>query len=242
MSIDSIEKTRKIKEFWDNRAKKFGESCQATLGEISLRKLEINTMIKYIKKVRPDSVLDVGCGNGYSTLQYAKKFPSIDFLGVDYSMKMINYAKKNSLSNCSFDFANVLDNRSLPKEKFDLVITQRCLQNLPDYSSQCSAINNLLFLKNAKGMLLLMECSKNGVAQLNRFRKRIGRKSLDNIEPWHNNFFIDEKIISDFQAEVDYFSSSYMFLAKVIYHRLSKLSYFLPSIGKFGYDRLYIIK
>ena len=68
------ERTEQIKKFWDDRAKQFGENAQATLGEVDLRKLEINFMINCIKKLNPERVLDVGCGNGYSTKIYAKKF------------------------------------------------------------------------------------------------------------------------------------------------------------------------
>lgn len=242
MSSNHEDKIRKIKEFWDNRARQYGEACRATLGEVRLRKLEIKTMINYIRKYGPLNVLDIGCGNGYSTIKYAEKFPSIHFYGVDYSYEMIKRAKKNTLKNCGFDTADVLDISSLPKKKFELIITQRCLQNLPDYKKQYDAINNLISLKTRNGRLLLMECSKNGVAQLNKYRKIFLRASLDGIEPWHNNFFVDEKIKTDFKADIVYFSSTYMFVAKVIHPRLSLIGYLFPSIGKFGYDRLYIIK
>lgn len=242
MSLNHKNKTREIKEFWDSRAKHYGEACQATLGEVKLRKLEIKTMINYIRKYSPSNILDVGCGNGYSTIEYAQKFPSINFYGVDYSYEMIKLAKINTLKNCFFDTADVLDISSLPKKKFEMIITQRCLQNLPDYKKQYEAINNLISLKAKNGRLLLMECSKNGVMQLNKYRKIFWRAPLNKIEPWHNNFFVDENIKTDFKADIVYFSSTYMFVSKVIHSRLSIIGYLFPSVGKFGYDRLYIIQ
>lgn len=236
------ERIKDIKQFWDTRAKEYRNSWQATLGEQYLRLLEINTMKRFIRCYTPKRVLDVGCGNGYSTKLYALEFPSIRFFGMDYSEEMVRCAKRSSASNCIFFVGDVTDVETFEEGCYDLIITQRCLQNLPDYESQRSAINNLLMRKNSNGHLLLMECSKDGVAQLNEMRAILGKKPIDNIEPWHNNFFVDRLLCDDFGAKIVYFSSTYMFLAKVIHSRFSYIGHILPSIGKFGYNRLYIIK
>jgi len=231
-----------IKEFWDNRAKTYGSDWKATLGEKYLRMLEIKTMKNYIRRFSPNIVYDVGCGNGYSTLVFAQQFPDISFVGIDYSVEMITIAKKNRTPNCKFMVGDVLESDSIPSEKADLIVTQRCLQNLPDYTSQKVAISNLLSKLSKNGVLLLMECSKDGVYQLNKTRNLIFKNPIENIEPWHNRFFIDTDIINDFSAQVIYFSSTYMFISKVIHPIFSSLGYLLPNIGRFGYDRLYLIK
>lgn len=238
------DRTEEIKKFWDDRATQYGEDWRATLGEKYLRLLEIKTMSKLIKAYKPRNVLDVGCGNGYSTKIYATKFPDINFIGMDYSEKMIQEAHKRPVKNCKFFTGDVLDSNSIPeaKGKFDLIITQRCIQNLSDYNRQRIAINNLLAKKSPKGTLLLMECSKDGVAQLNRVRQKFGKEPIEGIEPWHNNFFIDNNLINDFKAHIVFFTSTYMFFGKVLHDRLSAIGYLLPQLGKFGYDRLYVIK
>lgn len=236
------ERSKEIKKFWDARAREYGADSQATLREKYLRLLEIKTMKQLIKHYTPKRVLDVGCGNGYSTKLYAREFPNVQFLGMDYSEEMIQHARMSPIPNCCFVVGDVLDKASLKEGDFDIIMTQRCLQNLPDYELQRKAINNLLMRKSASGHLLMMECSKDGVVQLNNVRIRMGMKPLESVEPWHNNFFIDKSIQEDFGAEIVYFSSTYMFLSKVLHSRLSVLGYILPAIGKFGYDRLYIIK
>ena len=85
-----------------------------------------------------------------------------------------------------------------------------------------------------------MECSKDGVRQLNNLRRKLGKKEIENIEPWHNNFFVDANLTKDFGAKIIHFSSTYMFFTKLV-ERFHKLSY-LPPIGNFGYDKLYIVK
>ena len=235
--------TEKIKSFWDERADIWGVAWQATLGERWLRMTEIKRVMKYIKRCKPRRVLDVGCGNGFSTKRYAKKFPQIEFIGLDYSEKMISHAKSEPIRNCTFVVGDVLNSDTFPSGKFDIVTTQRCIQNLPDYESQVKAINNLHAKKSSGGVLLLMECSRDGVEQLNNLRMKLRMKPMENIMPWHNNFLTDQKMIDDFGAGIEYFSSTYMFLAKVLplHSRLWPIGYFLPSVGRFGYDRLYII-
>ena len=236
------ERIKEIKKFWDTRAKEYGADRQATLREKYLRLLEIKTMKRLIRRYSPKRVLDVGCGNGYSTNLYAREFPDIEFVGMDYSEEMIQHARTSAVPNCHFFVGDVLDRASLTEGDFDIILSQRCLQNLPDYELQQKAIGNLLTHKNPDGHMLLMECSKDGVAQLNGLRMRMGKKPIENIEPWHNNFFEDRLLRADFGAEILYFSSTYMLFAKVIHSRLSPLGYLLPALGKFGYDRLYIIK
>ena len=235
------ERTNEIRKFWDDRAKEYGGDWRATLGEIYLRRLEIIKMTKLIKLYKPKRVLDVGCGNGYSTRIYANRFPKVEFVGIDYSSEMILQAKKSSIANCNFFVGDALYLNSLPDSVFDLIITQRCLQNIPDYERQRIAINNLLCKVSSNGTLLLMECSRDGVEQLNYLRSLIGMRPIADIEPWYNNFFKDKDLINDYCANVIHFTSTYMFLSRLIHPCLARMGYFLPAIGKFGYDKLYVI-
>ena len=234
--------SKRIKSFWDDRAREYGHRWQATLGEEYLRLLEIREMSKQLRKYRPRRVLDVGCGNGYSTKIYASRFPRSNFIGIDYSEAMIRASGQSSPVNCSFAVGDVLDSASFPPGEFDVVLTQRCIQNIPDYDRQRIAIGNLLDKVSSGGVLFLMECSRDGVEKLNGFRNRIGLPIIEGIEPWHNCFLRDQFLIDDFNAKVEHFSSTYMFLSKAIHPRLAPVGYHLPAIGKFGYDKLYIIR
>src|SRR5437016_8478865 len=162
MTTATLDSFAKIRSFWDDRARQFGADGRATLRETHLRDLEIKTMRAKIARLRPRNVLDVGCGNGFSTRHYAAAFPEIQFIGIDFSPEMIRHARSNVPLNCAFQIANVLEPTSLPQGPFDLIITQRCLQTLPDWSTQNPAIANLNALRARSSSLLLMECSKDG--------------------------------------------------------------------------------
>jgi len=234
--------TGDIRHFWDERARAFGGDAQATLGDTGLRRLEIRTMIGALRRRSPMSVLDVGCGNGFSTRHAARALPHAQFTGVDYSPAMIAHASTEALDNVRFDVADALDPATLPDGPFDCVCTQRCIQNLPDWSQQVEAIEHLRRRLRPGGALLLMECSRDGVEQLNRMRVRLGRAPLQGIEPWHNTFLRDGQMIETFKARVTHFSATYMFLTKVLHPKLSRIAWRLPAVGAFGYDRLYTIE
>ncbi len=232
----------RIRNFWDERAQRFGESQRATLGETYLRHVEIKEMRKRLRRLRPGRVLDVGCGNGYSTLQYAAALPHTEFVGVDFSSQMVQLAQQQAGRNISFHQADVTDPGTLPNGGFDVIMTQRCIQNLPDYETQRPAIESLRTKLNPGGTLILNECSRDGVEQLNGLRQRLGLAPIEGIEPWHNCFMRDDRLKGDFRARVEYISSTYMFLAKVINKKLAKQARFLPALGRFGYDRFYVIR
>ena len=122
-----------IKKFWNLRALEYGEIQEATLPEIAVRQLEIKEIRQYIGDGQ--KIADIGCGNGYTTIILAKNFDS-SFYGIDYAKNMIKYAKKNvirdsnSFDNLYFDVQDCM-NLKFDDEYFDVVYTERCIQNLP---------------------------------------------------------------------------------------------------------------
>jgi ubiquinone/menaquinone biosynthesis C-methylase UbiE len=239
----TAEQIAKIRAFWDERARTHGTEWTATLGESFLRLIEIRTMMEHIRANASDTVFDVGCGNGYSTVRYANAFPSKSFIGIDYSEEMIAQAGKHATPNCRFVVGDVLRLETFPSHKADLIVTQRCLQNIPGYDLQKRAIENLRTRLHPRGSLLLMECSRTGLERLQKYRQVFGKPPLEGIEPWHNTFLHDERLVEDFSATIVHFCSTYMFFAKVIEGEgKAERGYELPNVGSFGYDKLYVIK
>ena len=61
-----------------------------------------------IQKLKPQSILDVGCGDGALLATVAKRYPDIRCHGIDISADAIKYAKQHKAKNLSFDMTRVL--------------------------------------------------------------------------------------------------------------------------------------
>lgn len=181
-----------IKTHWDNRG--LDESLEeksVTHPDIWQRWLEIETIKSFL---RPQyRVLDVGCGNGFTTLQLSPLCREV--VGVDYSESLIRRAKENSqslgLRNVNFLNADVLN---LPFDKltgFDLVLSERCLINLRSWEDQKRALSGISHLLKPEGKFLFVEGGRNGREQLNHLRTSMGLTPMPPV--WHNLDFDEEQ-------------------------------------------------
>src|SRR5512139_2080361 len=87
MGEDVKSKVNEIQEYYRVRA---GSGRYATSPDFNLREVEIDYLSRWMKDGL--RVLDVGCGNGYSTLCHATMFSS-QFVGVDFVPEMVAEAK-----------------------------------------------------------------------------------------------------------------------------------------------------
>jgi len=225
-----------IREYWDNRAKEHISDLQGTTNDVYLRELEIKTIEDKIRALGLSagaSLIDVGCGDGYSTRRLAKAFPEFNFTGVDYSDSMIANACKQRdedaelKGNVEFKVANVLDLAdALGGAKFDVAITMRVLINLPELSQQQTAIRDIANICAHDGHYIAVENFMDGQSNMNELREGLGLPEIP--VRWHNRFF--EK--DDFRKAADGafkslefidFASSYYYVTRVVYSKLCQI-------------------
>ena len=92
----------------------------------------------------PNSVLDVGCGQGLNTVKFADDWPNAKIVGVDLSDIGIEYANTHygSRKNVSFicgDVSNMLDD----EEKFDLVTAFELLEHIEDWEKVAKVMTKI---------------------------------------------------------------------------------------------------
>lgn len=211
-----------IKLYWDGQAKKHGTASQATMPDQYLKDLEIESLKKYLR----DGIIvaDVGCGNGYSTLQYASEY-DLQIKGIDFSEQMIN-AANSALTELSLnikqrvDFA-VGDVRSTGEnaERYDVVTTDRCLINLSTREDQASAIREMHRILKPNGVYLMCEDFESGLENLNRARRHMGLYDIET--RWHNLYLDEGHMRTAIQGlfeltEVSNFSSFYYLASRII--------------------------
>jgi ubiquinone/menaquinone biosynthesis C-methylase UbiE len=262
-------KREEIKQYWDNRAREQGLDPAATTDDVYLRELEIATLIDTLKELdlsKDALVLDVGCGDGYSTLRVAADFPQLRFSGVDYSADMIARAQRqlqsDSLSSEHIRFA-VGDvtklGEALGQQLFDVAISDRCLINLESQEIQASAIGQIANHLKPGGYYIAIENFSEGHDNMNRARHALGLPEIP--VRWHNLYFDDashSKMREPYFKLVTAkdFSSSYYFATRVVYsamcketgekidyrHPIHRLAPRLPWTGQFSPVRMIVLQ
>lgn len=260
-----INKKEKIKQFWDEQAEQFKESNLATAPDTYYRNLEIDRIISYLKDKK--NILDIGCGNGFSTLRFAKKFPHSKILGIDYSKKMINYAKKNLSKNkklqkrVEFKVGDIVLLSSLPllEKKFNYIVSERCLINLLNWEEQKKALLEMKKLLKKKGKIILCENTQEGLTRLNNLRRQLKLPPIS--VRWHNHYMPEKKLLNFaskyfYIKEINNIGSLYYIISRVVYAKLCKLNkkepdYFnpinkiasqLPSMGNYSPNFIFLLE
>ena len=248
-----------IKDYWEERARS-GGFRQATTDDVYLRELEITTLTAEIRAKSPaaSAWLDLGCGDGYSTLTIARSFPELMVTGVDYTENMVGLAREalaglpDLRERVRFDVGDALTiGEVLPPRSFSTITTMRCLINLEDRDRQAQAIGQIAQLLRPGGWYLGIENFTGGQKAMNDARRAVGLEEIP--VRWHNFFFDEADVPLLFDRDFDTvesvnFSSAYYYATRVVYsamckmigekpdyeHPIHRLAVNLPPIGDYS--------
>jgi len=172
-SAKSFEETR---QFWESvsKAPTDSEGLRPTARDPYLQRSIENIIEQWLSPTI--RLLDVGCGDGESTLRFAGGVQSA--LGVDYIPAFVEQAKATmadrNIENASFELADIMDLSAIRERHglFDLVVCIRCLINLANWSNQSKALGELAACVKPSGLLLISEGWDDGMEGLNVLRAR----------------------------------------------------------------------
>ena len=82
------------------------------------RRLQI--VLRYLDDLQPNSVLDLGCGPGYTTSQVAENLSCKSVVGVDFSAEMLSFAHQNYAQWANF-LQGDAENLPFQNEQFSAV-------------------------------------------------------------------------------------------------------------------------
>ncbi|EPR37151.1 Methyltransferase type 11 [Desulfovibrio sp. X2] len=203
-----------IKDYWESQGKSHGASHWASWGDNWMIDLEIETIGAHIKP--GDTVIDVGCANGYSTFRQLDERKPAAIVGVDFAQNMIDAARgvlatRASTENVSFQVGDVRD-LCFEDGRFDVAYTTRVLINLPTWEEQKKGIRECLRILRPGGKLVLSEGFWEPLCLLNAMRQL---KSLPPLVEHDFNRYLKksnvEKFLDDLGASFEFedFSSIY---------------------------------
>jgi ubiquinone/menaquinone biosynthesis C-methylase UbiE len=247
-----------VLSFWNSRA---GLGTWAGTNDIIAKQIEMKAIMSYVKDGM--NILDIGCGNGITAIEIARKY-HVTVLGMDYAHEMIANAKElakgqDLMGSVKFEVGDVmaLSNFAEPDftHKYDIIYTERTIVNLPDWKAQKQAIIDIVGLLKEGGKFVMCENSQDGLDAINVLRLSVGLPSI--IHPWHNRYLYDAEIkkIKEVQLlDINYYSSTYYFLSRVVnawqsaqegkepeYEApINKLALQLPAINKMGQGRIWV--
>jgi SAM-dependent methyltransferase len=217
MRSDSVTqgKKRKTDVHWNERAAAVENDIEVNIKDIFQRDLEFDHILRRL--TREMTVLEVGCGNGFSTNLFRERVKHID--AFDCSENMIKRARAAyGETNNRFIIDNILNPQRLDGQ-YDAVICIRVLINLQSVVEQHLAIQNLAQFVKFKGILILAEGFREGFEALTDLRLKIG---LPAIEPAKINFYSSLKdllplIEQYFAIENTFHLGAYDYLTRVLY-------------------------
>ena len=254
-----------IQNYWQTQAAKHGQSPAASWSDVNAINLEISELSKWLRD--GTQVVDIGCANGFSTLQYAAQF-SINIKGIDYVPEMIAAANEHLQATegrlkgtARFDVGDIC-NLSEADGEYDIAIVTRVIINLGDRKRQIAGIREAARVVKSGGVLLLSEATREGWNRLNSLRSEWGLEAIS--EPPFN-LYIDEELARSAApdlldlVEISNFSSSYSVATRVIKPLLAqalkngvdparpdmewnRFASFLPAVGDYGTQKLFVFR
>ena len=224
-------------EYWKRQVREHGPSPSASWSDHRVIEMEIAEIAKHLAD--RDRVLDVGCANGYSSMQFgcARR---IHLRGLDYVPEMIEQAKLrtgtmagNLGGSVEFDVGDITQLKE-PSDHYDKVIVVRVLINLGNWERQLRGLQESIRVLKRDGLLLLLEATLQGWRRLNVLREEWGMETFP--MPAFNQYLDEEQVIAAIggQAtllELSNFASSYYVGTRVLKPLLARATQAPVSVG-----------
>ncbi len=195
-----------VKKYWD-------DSNAESMYDKNLVEIESDAILEHLKE--SDRVIDIGCGEGESTIKYLKKVKEL--IALDYSMTRLEKLKDKNDQIITLQ----MDMRELSfdtiKKKFTKAITQRSLINLNNFDEQKAVIKGIHSILVDDGKYIMLEGFTEGVETINKIRSYFKLQAIE--VKWHNLFLNKKELLEHirpyFRLEYTRDFSLYFFITRV---------------------------
>lgn len=178
-------------------------------------------------------ILDVGCGEGKVLSSFAKRYPEIEFIGIDISSQNIKTAKKDfSLENTSYYNLNIIDGFQ-GLGKFDLIFSFSLIQYF-DHISSINLSKSLQFILNPNGFIVHMS-----IPDIRYRKKHLKPKNFSFL---NYTLFLARLILILIKKKKNYDKNSFWWDAKILkkhYEGPDTSVEILPSDSWYRFDLIF---
>jgi SAM-dependent methyltransferase len=234
-----------IKAHYEKVAHDQGLSSASTMADDITRESETAAIAGFVERsleglrsrgeLRAATIVDVGCGNGYTLSVLADRWPAHRYVGIEYTDGLRRHAEKRFEGHRNVTIAPG-DIRTAGFARgvvADILICQRVLINLLDPADQKNALAHLIdTVKRPEGngpggTLAFIEAFSSALARLNSARAEF---DLPAIPPAHHNRYLEDdffhvdglKAIPGEGALAPNMLSTHYFVARVLHARLTR--------------------
>lgn len=186
-----------IDEHYAEQAALHGDSPESTMPERLIRQRETDLILRAVGQIADldgysnASLLDIGCGNGYTLGILRRHVRGLFLLGLEPCRELAALASK-AVDHSGVYPESILDEpakSALVAYQSDIVLSQRCLINLKDWPEQRQALDRIYALTKPGGFFIMLEAFESGLRNINVARAQLG---LPPISPaWHNVYLPD---------------------------------------------------
>jgi ubiquinone/menaquinone biosynthesis C-methylase UbiE len=203
---------------WNQRAQSVARDVEVNIMDIFQRELEYEYICKHLTPQM--NILEIGCGNGFSTERFRAIAKHVD--AFDYAESMIDRAKERvGEKNNRFFTDNVLAPQNVSAQ-YDAVICVRVLINLRNLEEQHLALTNMSRWVKPGGLLILAEGYTEGFEALSKQREKLGMPPV--VPAAINRYYPKEQVVSvigpDFKLTEEFHLGAYDYLTRVVYPQI----------------------
>ena len=200
---------------WNERAASVAADIEVNIMDVFQRELEYDHVGRFLTEDM--RLLEIGCGNGFSTQRFRDLVSHVD--AMDYAENMIERARERiGERNNRFIHDNILDPKVL-EGPYDAVVCVRVLINLADFEQQLRALEVMTSLLKPDGTLILAEGFNEGFRALSELRVSVG---LEPLSPAKINYYSDlsdllPHIEASYEVTDTFHLGAYDYLTRVMY-------------------------
>ena len=160
---------------WEERARTVADARAVNTPNFLQRELELDAIEPYLSSDL--HVLEVGCGNGWTSAWLAERVARVT--AIDVSDEMILRARREHPdSRIDFRTGDIRTGDGLSRPSWDLILCIRVLINLTNLDEQRAALAVLARHLTSDGRLILAEGFLDGFLAINELRQAAGEDPI----------------------------------------------------------------